>query len=103
MGAQEIRSSVEAIDSVVRNYAENIETFRYQVSEKTNDLEGLLYQLANVWEGTLYNQYQEKMRMRLTNIRSQMDRAYNLKGKLDDIASEMAALLEVLRSAGDDQ
>jgi len=103
MSNQEIRSSVEAIDTVVRNYAEDIEIFRQTVDEKMNSLDSALFQLSRYWEGPLQQQFDDKMRMRISSIRSSLERADQLKGKLDDIAAEMASLLEILRAAGSDQ
>ncbi len=98
----EIRSSIEAIDSVVRNFANDIDTFKSDVSDKMNNIDSAMARLSNCWEGSLYTNFEEKMRMKQSEIRSSLARAGNLKDKLDEQAAQMAAMLEFLRQSGED-
>ena len=103
MSNDAIRSKVEAIDSVVRAFSADIDTFRVDVSSKVNDVDAALGRLSTVWEGTLQQNFDEKMRARQAQIRSALTRAGALKEKLDGIAAEMAAMLAILNAAGEDQ
>jgi len=102
MNNGEIRSKVEAIDRVVREFAADIETFKLGVGEKMSELDSSMYRLSTAWEGDLHDNFESKIRERQAQIRSSLHRAGALKEKLDGIADEMAAMLEVLNLAGDE-
>ncbi|MBQ9099645.1 MAG: hypothetical protein IJY50_09500 [Clostridia bacterium] len=97
-----IRSKVEAIDSVVRRFSDDIDTFKTDVSSKIDEVDNALGRLSNVWEGTLQQNFDEKMRARQSQMRSALHRAGALKDKLDGIAAEMRAMLDILNAAGED-
>lgn len=102
MSNQAIISKVEAIDRVVKEFAEDIYTFKSDVGEKVNDIDSALFRLSNVWEGELHTTFEESMRIKQSEMRTALTRAGNLKEKLDEISAEMAAMLELLKSAGED-
>ena len=70
--------------------------------EKVNDIDSALFRLSSVWEGELHQSFDESMRIKQSEIRTALTRAENLKEKLDEISAEMAAMLELLKSAGED-
>ena len=102
MSDNTIVSKVEAIDTVVRQYAQDIDTFRREVDDKMRDLDSAMGRLSNAWSGTLHDQFADRMRERQTKIRGSLRRAGVLKEDLHVISSRMAAMLEQLRAAGED-
>ena len=102
MSNDSIRSKVEAIDSVVRKYAEDINVFRKEVGAGMQDLDSSMGRLSNVWAGSLHDQFADKMHERQSKIRSSLSRAGMLKEDLDVISQRMAIMLERLNAAGED-
>lgn len=102
MNNNSIRSQAEAIDSVVRQYASDIEVFRNDVTDKMYELDSAMGRLSSVWEGSLHDKFEDKMRERQAQIHSTLLRTESLKEKLYDVASEMATMLAFLDAAGDD-
>ena len=64
MNDDTIRSKVEAIDSVVRQYAQDIDVFRKEVDGKMRDLDSAMGRLGNVWTGTLHDNFADRMHER---------------------------------------
>lgn len=102
MNDDTIRSKVEAIDSVVRQYAQDIDVFRKEVDGKMRDLDSAMGRLSNVWSGTLHDNFADRMRERQSKIRGSLRRAGALKEDLNVISAKMAAMLERLNAAGKD-
>ena len=103
MNQDSIRSRIEAIDFVVSGFASDIDMFKTDISQKMLDIDAAMNRLSSSWEGTLYQNFEEKMQERQHQIRNSLARAGSLKEKLDGIASEMKAMLAVLNAAGDDE
>ncbi len=98
-----IRSTVEAVDAVVRSYSEDIEVFQIAVNEKVTDIDSALGRLSTVWEGELQQNFDEKMKAKQQQIRAALRRAGDLKEKLDTVAAEFAAYLAMLSAAGNNE
>lgn len=102
MSDNSIRSQTEAIDGVVRQYASDIEVFKNDVSGQMAELDAAMGRLSLVWEGSLHDKFEEKMRERQGYIYNTLRRTEALKDKLDEVAAEMAAMLAFLDQAGED-
>ena len=102
MSNEAIRSKIETIDSVVKQYAMDISDFQKEVDASMRDLDSSMARLSNAWSGTLHDNFAEKMRERQTKIRGGLTRAGRLKGDLDVISKKMAQMLERLNAAGGD-
>ena len=97
-----IQSSNESIDAVVRSFANDLETFANSISQKVGEVDSSMGRLQNAWQGTLYDNFSDNMRAKQSQMRQTVANARRLKEKLDEVASEMAAMLEFLRMSGED-
>ncbi len=98
-----IQSSNENIDAVVRAFANDIETFANTITQKIGEVDSSMGRLQGAWQGSLYDNFSDNMRTKQSQMRQTVANARRLKEKLDEVASEMAAMLEFLRMSGEDE
>ena len=99
----QVVSSVENIADVVNTFAKQIGEYSSEMEEQLRNFATAVNNLGSGWESSDYDKFAASMQEKINRIQNELAATGKLKEYLDSVASELAAYLEQLRQAGEDQ
>jgi uncharacterized protein YukE len=99
--SNEVVSTTKNINTVVKNFADQLDKYVETMNGELNNMERALSALNAGWQEDDYNRFAESIRTKTKRIRDELQASKRLQDYLNGVAEELRIFLQSLGEAGD--
>ena len=96
-----IRAKVQALDTVVKTFSEQLRAYTDAMENEITSLTNAVTALEGGWSGEYYDSFKKTMLTKVSKIRIETEAGKDLSRELNETAAELKEMLRLLESSGE--